>query len=291
MRRVGKPAPAPAARPPASLEWAALLTAVVLVAALLHAIWNAILKPVDDRLQVLALGFLALSGACLVVAPFAVPVRAAWPFLATSCLLHGIYNVSLSRCYRLGDFNQVYPLARGTSPLVVAVAAAVVAGEHLSGGRLAGVLVISAGLAVLAGRPHPGQGPAVRMAIATGLLISAYTVVDGLGVRHAQDALAYTVWLFAAEGVVMLPFVVGTTGLVRARWRRGCLTAVLAGVAYGLVIWAQRRGALAEVAALRETSVVAAAIIGAAVFKERLGARRVVMSGMVAAGIALLNLA
>jgi uncharacterized membrane protein len=271
-------------------QWAALLTGVVLVAALLHAIWNAILKPVDDRLQVLALGFLALSGVCLVAAPFAVPVRAAWPFLAVSSLLHLAYNVSLSRSYRVGDFNQVYPLARGTSPLVVAIAASVLAGEHLSGGQLAGVLAISGGLAALAGRPRAGQGPAVRMAVATGLLISAYTVVDGLGVRHAQDALAYAVWLFAAEGIVMLPFVLGAAGLVRARWRRGCLTAGLAGVAYGLVIWAQRRGALAEVAALRETSVVAATIIGAVVFKEQLGARRVVMSGVVAAGIALLNL-
>jgi drug/metabolite transporter (DMT)-like permease len=267
-----------------------LLTAVVLVAALLHAIWNAILKPVDDRLQVLALGFLVLAIGCLVAAPFAVPARAAWPYLAGSSVLHMAYNILLSRSYREGDFNQVYPLARGTSPLVVALAAAVVAGERLSPAKLAGVVAISGGLAALAGRPRPGQGLAVRLAIATGLLISAYTVLDGLGVRHAGGAVSYTVWLFAAEGVLMAPFVVGQAGLVRARWRRGCLTAALAGLAYGLVIWAQRRGALAEVAALRETSVVAAAVIGAAVFHERLGARRVIMAGVVAAGIAALNL-
>lgn len=267
-----------------------MLTAVVLVAALLHAIWNAILKPVDDRLQVLALGFLALSAGCLLAAPFAVPARAAWPLIATSWVLHMLYNVLLSRSYRAGEFNQVYPLARGTSPLVVALVAAVVAGEHLSPGKLVGVLGISGGLAVLAGRPRPGQGLAVRLAIATGLLISAYTVVDGLGVRHSGGAVAYTIWLFAGEGLVMAPFVLGRVGLMRARWRRGLLTAALGGLAYGLVIWAQRRGALAEVAALRETSVVAAAVIGAVFFKERLGARRIVASGVVAAGIVLLNL-
>jgi uncharacterized membrane protein len=270
---------------------ARVITAVVLCAALLHATWNAVLKPIDDRFEVLGLGLAAVSIGCLVAAPFAVPARAAWPFVAASAVLHLSYNVALSRSYRVGDFNHVYPIARGTSPLVVAVVAAAVAGEHLAAWQVAGVCVVSVGLLGLAGRPRPGDGPAVALALATGLLISAYTVVDGLGVRHAGEAVPYAVWLFAAEGIVMAPAARASLRAGAARWRRALVTGVLSAAAYGMVIWAQRRGALAEVAALRETSVVAAAAIGALVFHERLGVRRVVMSVVIAAGVALLNLA
>ncbi len=267
-----------------------MITAVVLFAALLHATWNAILKPVDDRYEVLGLGLAGMSIGFLVAAPFAVPARAAWPFVAASALLHLGYNVALSRSFGAGEFNQVYPIARGTSPLVVAVAAAVFANEHLSALQVAGVCTVSAGLIGLAGRPRAGEGRAVRLAAATGLLIAAYTVVDGLGVRRAGGALPYVVWLFAAEGAVMMPAARAAVARGAPRWRRALLTGALASLAYGLVIWAQRHGALAEVAALRETSVIAAAVIGALVFHERFGPRRVAMSAVIATGVALLNL-
>jgi drug/metabolite transporter (DMT)-like permease len=265
------------------------ITAVVLCAALLHATWNAVLKPIDDRFEVLGLGLVAVALGCLVAAPFAVPARAAWPFVAASAVLHLSYNAALARSYTVGEFNHVYPIARGTSPLLVAIAAATVAGEHPAGWQVAGVCVVSLGLVGLAGRPRTGDGPAVRLALVTGLLISAYTVVDGLGVRHAGDAVSYAVWLFAAEGVVMAPAARASLRGGAARWRRALVTGGLAATAYGLVIWAQRHGALAEVAALRETSVIAAAAIGAVVFHERLGARRVAMSAVIAAGVALLD--
>jgi drug/metabolite transporter (DMT)-like permease len=262
---------------------------VVLLAAVLHASWNALLKPIDERLATFALGGLATAAVCLPAAPFEVPNRAAWSYVAASGALHVVYNMLLARSFAAGEFNQVYPLARGSSPLLVALGAAVLAHEHLGGARLAGLLVVSAGLSALAGRPRRGDGPAVGLALCTGVLIAAYTLVDGIGVRHAGDPLSYIVWLFALQSI--LTAVVARRQLpgVVHRWRRGLTVAVLSTAAYGLVIWAQRHGALAAIAALRETSVIIAAGIGAIVFHERLGTRRTMASVTVVAGVVLLN--
>jgi drug/metabolite transporter (DMT)-like permease len=262
---------------------------VVLLAAVLHASWNALLKPIDERLATFALGGLATAAVCLLAAPFEVPNRAALPYVAASGALHVVYNVLLARSFAAGEFNQVYPLARGSSPLLVALGAAVLAHEHLDGAQVVGVLVVSGGLSALAGRPRRGDGPAVALALSTGVLIAAYTVVDGLGVRHAGDPLPYIVWLFALQSILTAVVVRRDLPSVVGRWRRGLTVAVMSTVAYGLVIWAQRHGALAAIAALRETSVVIAAAIGAVAFHERLGARRAVASMTVVAGVVLLN--
>jgi drug/metabolite transporter (DMT)-like permease len=200
-----------------------------------------------------------------------------------------IYDLLLMRSYGAGEFNQVYPLARGTSPLVVTGAAALVASEHLEASQLAGVAVVSVGLALLAGRPRHGQAAAVGLALATGLAIASYTVVDGVGVRHADSPLGYSIWLFAWQGPLVALVARRSLPCATPHLWLGTLTAALSLVAYGLVIWAQRHGELGPIAALRETSVVAAALIGALVFKERLGARRIAASVVVVAGVALLN--
>jgi len=265
----------------------------------LHATWNALAHAVHDKL----VGF-ALIGASItvcaagIVLAFPAPAQASWPFLATSVALHVAYNLLLMRCYRLGEFGQVFPLARGTSPLLVAVGAAVFVGEGLSTLRLIGVVVVSLGLGTLVlagGHPTRAARPALAAALLTGLVIATYTTVDGLGVRKAGSVGGYAGWLFLLQGPA-LPAV--AVAVRRGRlWRDirphlfvGLVGGVLSLGAYALVLWAQTRGALAPIAALRETSVLVGAAIGAFVFHERFGRWRIAATALVAAGVVLLNL-
>jgi drug/metabolite transporter (DMT)-like permease len=269
----------------------------VLLAALLHAAWNAVAHAITDRLVGFALiGAAATAGGVVLTLLVPAPASAAWPFLLASGVLHVGYNLLLLRSYELGEFGQAYPLARGTSPWLVAISAAVFAHETLTPARVAGVAVISIGLAslVLAGGLTRRDLPAIGAALLTGVTIAAYTTVDGLGVRRADGALGYAGWLFIAEGAVMP--LIALAARREKLWvqARPHLSAGLAGgvasiIAYGLVLWAQTRGALAPIAALRETSVIIGAIIGALVFRERFGRWRIVATVLVVAGVALIN--
>ncbi len=282
---------------PTSLPVAVVVA--VLGAAVLHATWNAIAHAVTDRLVGFAVFGVVSTVCAIAIVVFApAPARASWPFLAASATLHVAYNLLLMRSYRLGEFSQVYPLARGTSPWLVAIGAAVFAGETLAPLPLVGVVVISLGLASLVlvgGVPTRAQRPAILAALLTGVTIATYTTVDGLGVRHAGTAAGYTGWLFLAQGPV-LPL---AAAAVRRRqlWSQsrpflgvGLVGGTLAVVAYALVLWAQTRGALAPIAALRETSVIVGAVIGAVVFHERFGGWRIVATILVVGGVILINL-
>jgi drug/metabolite transporter (DMT)-like permease len=271
---------------------------VVLFAAALHASWNAVVKSVGDRLALMAVMGIATVTISVPLAVFAAPPRStAWPELAASMVLHVIYNLLLIESYREGDYNQVYPIARGIAPPTVAVASALIVGESLSMIQAGGVVCVSVGLLVLAAGSRHEPTRALRFAVATGLLIASYTVVDGVGVRHSHSVLGYTGWLFTGEGMLMaLMLVIGrryrgvAVQVPRELLGHGSLAGVLSLVAYGLVLWAQTRGALAVVAALRETSVVFAALIGALAFGERLPTRRIIASAVIAAGAAALAL-
>jgi drug/metabolite transporter (DMT)-like permease len=271
----------------------------VLLAAVLHAVWNAAAHAITDQLVGFALiGVAVTVGGGVIVLASPAPSKASWPFLAGSALLHVTYNLLLMRSYRLGEFGQVYPLARGTSPWLVALGAAVFVGEQLSAIRLAGILVISLGLAILVfvgGVPTRAARPALAAAVLTGVMIAAYTTLDGLGVRSAGTVAGYTGWLFLLQGPV-LPL---AAAMARRRllWRQvrphllaGLGGGVLSLVAYSLVLWAQTRGALAPIAALRETSVIFGAVIGAVLFGERFGPFRVAATLLVAGGVILITL-
>jgi drug/metabolite transporter (DMT)-like permease len=286
---------ATAAQAPVSLA----VTGAVLVAAVLHAVWNAMAHAISDQLVGFALiGVAVTAGGGVIVLASAAPSSACWPFLAGSAALHVAYNLLLMRCYRLGEFGQVYPLARGTSPWLVAIAAAAFAGEQLSAIRLLGVVVISVGLGTLVlvgGLPTRAAWPAIAAAILTGVVIAAYTTLDGLGVRRAGTVAGYTGWLFLLQGPVLPAVaVLARRGLllrqVRPHLRSGLAGGLLSLAAYALVLWAQTRGALAPVAALRETSVIVGAVIGAVVFGERFGRWRVVATILVAGGVVLVTL-
>jgi drug/metabolite transporter (DMT)-like permease len=272
------------------------VVALTLLAAVLHAVWNAVAHGVPDRLVGFALigaAYVVVGGAAVLV--LGLPPTTAWPFILASALLHTVYNLLLWASYQLGEFSQVYPVARGTAPWVVAVIE-IVLGHHLPTVQLVGIAVISLGLISLAldgGRLSRSSLPALGAAVATGVCIAGYTVVDA-GAVSTTPVPVYASWMFLLQGPV-LPAV----ALVRRR--RSLFTqpraVVLAGLgggvvslaAYGLVLVAQTSGATAAVAALRETSIVVGAIIGTAFLGERFGIRRVVAAAVVAAGIVLVN--
>ncbi|GAA0373417.1 DMT family transporter [Microbispora corallina] len=283
----------------AGVASSAAVPIVVLAAAVLHAAWNGLAHEVPDKLAGFALISLAQAGcAAVLVCLTPLPAPAAWPFIAVSAALETAYQFLLLRAYQLGDFGQMYPIARGTSPLLVALASTTVLGRSLPPEDVAGIVVISCGLAGLAladGLPGRAQLPALAAAAGTGVLIAAYTIVDGTGVRQSGTVVGYVAWLFALQGPV-LPLVAWARhgrSLVR-RLRpaagRGLTGGVLSLLAYGLVVWAQAHGDLATVAALRETSIVIAAVIGALVLREPFGGRRVAAGVTVVAGIAVLEL-
>jgi drug/metabolite transporter (DMT)-like permease len=272
------------------------VTFAVIAAAITHAVWNAIAHGIKDQTLAFALigvGGIAVGIPLVIVA--AMPRGDCWPYLLGSVAIHVFYNLLLMQCYRLGEFSQVYPLARGTSPLVVTILAAIFIHEHLALPQIVGVLVVSGGLAtlVLAGR-RPGRA-AFAAAVGTGLTIAAYTTVDGVGVRLSGSPVGYIGWLMVLESLCVPMFAVFRRRDVLLKQPKRILLAGLAAgalsvLAYGLVLWAQTRGALAPIAALRETSVIFGAIIGTLIFREPFGRTRIAATVLVAAGIVLLNL-
>jgi len=274
----------------------------VLAAAGLHASWNAIAKGVPDRfgLFIKASVISVIIGAMLVVV-LAPPARPSWPWLLASVGVHVLYNIGLMAAYQLGDFNQTYPLARGLGPVVVALVAATVLGEPLPPVATVGVVVIAVAIGVLGLTPWKRirhNRSALIAAILTGLAIATYTLLDGVGVRRSGSPLGYAAWLLAIHGLATM----AALALIRrsrwapeppekkASWPLGVIAGVMSMSAYSLVLWAQARGVLAAIAALRESSVVIAAIIGALFFREPLSRLRITASIAVAAGVVLLAL-
>ncbi|KOG62209.1 membrane protein [Streptomyces griseoflavus] len=276
-----------------------LVVAAVLTAAVTHAGWNAIAHHIKDQLLAFTLvgGGGALCGA--VLACFApLPAAGAWPPLLASVALHIVYQVLLMQSFRLGEFGQMYPIARGTAPLVVTVLAAVFVGEVPDAWGVAGVALASAGLVGVALWGIRGSGtkphwPALVAALATGLAIASYTTVDGVGVRASGTAPGYIAWLMILEGLAIPVYALATRRRallteLRPVALRGAAGGVLSVFAYGLVLWAQTQAHLAPIAALRESSIIVGAAIGTLFFKERFGAPRLVAAGLMVAGIALM---
>ncbi|HEY0266316.1 MAG TPA: EamA family transporter [Rhizomicrobium sp.] len=266
------------------------IAAIVLFAALLHASWNALLKGGGDGLWSMTVMGVATAIACAVALPFLPwPLRASWPFIAASALLHIGYNAFLIRAYRSGDFGSAYPIARGSSPMLVTLGAALVAGEQPTLLGMAGILLVSIGIISLAfrGRRLPETG--IFYALGTGAFIAAYSVTDGIGGRLSGNAIAYTLWMCLLWGATALP-VYRLMRPGQGLWRGGRNTglAALGGVisvaAYGIVIFAMTRAPMGSVSALRETSVLFAVLLGRMFFGEALTARRILAALVIAAG-------
>jgi len=272
--------------------------AMVLSAALLHATWNAIVKGTRARALVLAAvaGTNATVGLILVLwaAP---PAPASWPYIAASSLIHYGYYYFLALAYKWGDLSRVYPISRGIAPLLVALGALVFAGERLPAAGWGGIALVCAGICILA---FFSRGPSIPdprstlAAIATGLIIASYSVVDGIGVRLAASPFGYIGWLFFTEFLVTL-FVFARlrprfTPEVRTTLRAGYFGGFCAVAAYGLVIYANTLAPLGMVSALRESSVIIAALFGVVIFRERPWISRLAAAVIVGAGVLVLTL-
>jgi drug/metabolite transporter (DMT)-like permease len=238
------------------------------------------------------------SSVCaLLLLPFVgVPAPAAWAFIAASSAVHFAYYITLAHAYRTGDLSFAYPLMRGTAPLLVTALGIVFLHELPTARVTAGIVLICAGIVSIAFVRRAGHPPAAAgWAFANAGIIALYTLVDGSGARASGNAIAYVTWLIFLEGLPFLAWIMWRRGVpavayLRRGWRRGLLGGACSLAAYGIVLFAMTRAPLAAVAALRETSVLFAALIGAVWLKERLGPMRLAGAASVVLGVAALKL-
>ncbi|MFO1080764.1 MAG: EamA family transporter [Reyranellaceae bacterium] len=284
-----------------------LIVGLLLLAALMHASWNAILKA--DRADRLAtFGVIMTTGSvmglCLV--PFLPWIEpGAWKFMVASILIHILYYVFLLKAYSYGDLSHTYPIARGLGPLLVALVSGRLIGEALRVQDMVGVAALSLGLVALALPlrsvvPKPGSrhGLATLFAVLTGITIAAYIIADGMGVRAAGPTfahrLSYIAWLSVLEGpwllVVALVLRPGAVwSHLRGTWWRGMMGGAVATTGYGIAIYALALGPMAHVAALRETSVLFGALMGTLLLGEPFGGRRIAAAVVIVVGLVLMN--
>ncbi len=277
-----------------------VMVALVLLAALLHALWNAIVKSGGDGLMMLAgvIGVTMLAGA-LAIPVVPAPNPQSWVFIGLSVLVHAGYYFALVQAYRVGDLSHVYPVSRGMAPLWVLFFAALAAGEYPPVMVTAGIVVASAGILSLAfedGLPWRGNPRPLLFALATSVCIAGYTLADGLGVRASGAPLGYIAWMFFLNGFSIVIFAAlrrrsRAVVFLATRWRIWLFGGLAATTAYGVVIYAMNQIPMAMVSALRETSVIMAALIGVFFMSERLGARRIVAAILVAVGVVVMQLA
>jgi len=272
----------------------------VLAAAAFHAGWNAILK---IRLEPLLAMSLIAAASGLVAVPFLpivdVPHPDSWIYLLASLIIHFVYYIALAEAYRTGDLGQVYPVARGAAPLLTAIGASLWLGEHLGWIGWCGILVLAGGIMLLSFRGGRDvrkiDRRAIGFALVTAASIALYTLADGIGARLAGAPSSYIVWMFVLDGLMMLTF-----GLLRFpkamvsdgvnSWALVLAGGALSCAAYAIAIWAMTKAPIALVAALRETSVLFAAMIGIAWLREPVIATRLVAALLVVAGMVLVRL-
>ena len=272
----------------------------VLFAAACHAGWNALIKVGFDPLSTTTLISVGSGLVALVFLPFVgAPASAAWPWLIASVAIHLVYFASLIESYRTGDLGQVYPIARGSAPMMTAAATTIFVGERLSPVGWTGILVLVAGVLLLSARGGREltriDRRAVGFAVFTAFTICAYSVVDGIGARFSANPNAYSLWLFVGIAMVMVPYAIYRDGrdvlpAMRRYWQRGFAGGALQVLSYGIAIWAMTVAPIAIVATLRETSVLFGAAIAVVVLKEPLRAVRVIAACMIVCGLILIRL-
>lgn len=272
---------------------------LVLLAALCHATWNAFIKIDGDRLVFMAVMMAASGAAALSVTPFVpLPAPESWPYIAFSLLLHNGYIVFLLLAYRYGDLSHVYPLARGSAPLIVAFLSVTLLGEQLTGSALLGIFIMAAGIMSLSftrGAQGLRDPWAVFFALGTGLFIAGYTFTDGVGARLAGSAHSYSAWILGLEVIPIVAFMLWKRKMcalpqIRQIWKPALLMGLISLAAYWTVIWAMTVAPIALVAALRETSIIFVVLFGVLFLKERLSLARLAATFFTLAGAALLKL-
>ena len=270
------------------------MTLAVLGAALLHATWNALVKSSTDKLLDVTGIALGAAACALVAAPwFAFPARESWSWMAASAAVHILYFLCVAGAYRWGDLSYSYPLMRGGGPMLVALVGALAFGEILPPMETLGVALICTGILAFAYGRHDRR--ATLYALANAGVIAAYTLIDARGARASGAPVGYTLWFFVASGlaigaVVLLMRRRALPDYLRRNWARATLGGGLSAVSYAVALWAMTLAPVALVAALRETSVVFGAVLGALFLKEKMTRRRLLATGAVLAGLVALRI-
>ncbi|WP_410014954.1 EamA family transporter [Sodalis sp. C49] len=268
---------------------------LILCAALLHAGWNTLLRGGADRLWSMTVMCLAVAIASAAIALcLAPPAKASWMYALLSAGLHVGYNLFLVRSYQAGDLGQTYPVSRGSSPLLITVAASVFDGERIGMGALLGIVLISGGIISLTFTGRRLAPANLSYALGTGCFIAAYSVTDGIGVRLSGAPMAYTAWMCALWGILMPAVYIGLRGVTSLLTPRpGFITAFIGGLvsllAYGIVIYAMAGAPMGAVSALRETSILFAAAMGYFFLGEALTVRKMLACAVIAAGAILIG--
>ena len=272
----------------------------VLAAAAMHAGWNAVVKIGLDQFLTVTLVSVAAGAVALACLPFTeVPAGSVWYWILASAVLHTGYKIFLVQAYKAGDLGQVYPLARGAAPLIVAAVSLVALEEGLDSANLAGIGVLVAGVWLMSLRGgHQVRGlnrAAVLYALGTSCFIAGYTLVDGLGARQAASAMSYTIYLFVIDAVLIAIVCLAMRGWkgvqrMEGAWKSGLAGGALSLGAYWIAIWAMTQAPIATVAALRETSVLFAIVIATVVLKEKLTPWRLAAAFVISGGTLLLRL-
>jgi drug/metabolite transporter (DMT)-like permease len=273
------------------------VTLLVLLSAAMHAGWNFAVKVSADRF--LDYTGLAVAGALVAacILPWiATPEAASWPWLGATVFVHVGYYLLLMRAYKHADLSIAYPLMRGSAPVLVALAAPL-AGDALTTGLLLGIALVAAGIALPVGigiRRGGVSMAGLKYGFATAAVIALYTIIDGIGARHSGSAVSYTLWLFFLNAWLVLGIAVWLRGRhafthLQRRWLFSLAGSVLTMGSYGIVLWAMTVTSIPAVAALRETSVIFAAILGAWLLRERMGRWRIAGAVIVALGAATIR--
>jgi drug/metabolite transporter (DMT)-like permease len=276
-----------------------LVVGVVLFGALLHASWNALVKSRTDTFLVTVL--VAAGGgllSALTLPLLTAPAVESWPYIAVSTLTQLAYYSLLVAAYRNGDMSHVYPLMRGSAPLLVALASGPLLGERLGSVQWLAVGCICGGILTLfftARRKHPDAQRTTILALLTACMIASFTLIDGIGVRKSGAPVAYTMWIFMLTAIGLVAW----TGARRpgqfARYARMNIGVLLLGGAanlgsYAVALWAMTHAPVAAVAALRETSILFAVAIAGLVLHEKISAQRLAAAVLVACGAVIMRL-
>ena len=279
-----------------------LVLVTVLAAALLHAGWNALAKGrsgSDPLAATMVLAIACGAAALPVLAVAGLPNLESAVYVIVSAAVHVVYFLLVGLSYRDADYSAVYPLMRGTAPLLTTLLGGVVLAEPLTATLLGGVVLLSAGVLGLGANALRSGGLSRRglaVAAANICVIVGYTLLDGVGVRRSGNAAGYVAAMLALTAVMLLPIAVWLSPVtfaadIRAHWRIGLVGGTMAMLSYGIALWAMTKAPIGAVAALRETSVLFGTAIAAIVLKERFGPERWIAAATICAGLGLIRLA
>ncbi|MFY9205651.1 MAG: EamA family transporter [Yoonia sp.] len=265
----------------------------VMAAAFMHATWNALIKLGTSKLTSMLILTVVQGGFGLIIAlTRPMPDPHVWLWLLASGVFHSAYKLFLAYAYEQGDLSRVYPIARGTAPMVVLVISALFLADKIAGWEYVGIIILGLGILLMArGVFSSGESrKLLHFALGSAMATAGYSIVDGLGAREAGDAVAYVGWLFALDAVFFTPCCLALRGRSvlqanRKAWIMGSIAAVFSYGAYAIAVWAMTVAPIALVAALRETSILFAVLIGAVAFGEKMNLQKGIAAALIVAGV------